>query len=167
MANGGIRGYGTVEGLDELIAQIERVSKIPKRALSKAAREGMRKPLAQARKDAPEESGALKKGIKSVLEKSSKRSKFKSIYQMVFDKKKTEIFKGKKIIRQGLYGANPPKEYGFYPVSMEYGYLVKGGRREGKHFLAKAIEDNQDESAKIVVRVLTEEIDRAIGGNLP
>src|SRR4051812_1507958 len=105
MANGGIRGYGTVEGLDELIAQIERVSKIPKRALSKAAREGMRKPLAQARKDAPEESGALKKGIKSVLEKSSKRSKFKSIYQMVFDKKKTEIFKGKKIIRPGLYGA--------------------------------------------------------------
>lgn len=165
MGNGGIRGYGSVDGLDELIRQIERIEKIPKRALSKAAREGMRKPLAQARKDAPKETGTLKKGIKSVLEKSSKRSKFKSIYQMVFDKRLTEVFRGKKIIRPGLYGANPPKEYGYYPVSMEYGYKAKEGYRPGKYFLSKAIEQNQDESAKIVVRVLTDEIDRAIGGN--
>lgn len=165
MTSGGIRGYGTVEGLDELIRQIERASKIPKRGLSKAAREGMRKPLAQARKDAPRETGTLKKGIKSKLEKSSKRSKFKSIYQMVFDEKYTEIFHGKKILRPGLYGGDPSKEYGYYPVSMEYGYHAKGGYRPGKYFLKKAIEDNQDDSAKIVVKVLTEEIDKAIGGN--
>lgn len=165
MASGGIRGYGTVEGLDELIRQIERASKIPKRALSKAAREGMRKPLAQARKDAPRESGTLKKGIKSILEKSSRRSKFKSIYQMVFDKKYTEIFHGKKILRPGLYGGDPSKEYGYYPISMEYGFKTAKGKEPGREFLKNAIEDNQDESAKIVVKVLTEEIDKAIGGN--
>lgn len=165
MGNGGIRGYdGEIEGLDELIRQIGRVEKIPKRALSKAAREGMRKPLAQARKDAPKKTGTLKKGIKSKLEKSSKRSRFKSIYQMVFDKTKTEIFRGRKIQRPGLYGANPPKEYGFYPVSMEYGYKAKEGYRPGKYFLKKAIEDNQADSIKKVVTVLTDEIDKAIEG---
>lgn len=157
---GGVRGYGYVEGIEELRAQINRVAKVPKRVISKAAREGVRKPLADARRGAPRRTGTLKKGIRSVMEAATKRKKYKTVYQIVFDRKYTEIFKGKKIIRPGLYGANPPREYGYYPISQEYGFKASYGFHEGVHFLEDAIKNNVDDSLKKIVRVLTDEIDK-------
>jgi hypothetical protein len=39
--------------MDELKRQIQRIGKVPKRVISKAAREGMKSPLKEARATAP------------------------------------------------------------------------------------------------------------------
>lgn len=163
MARSKSKIYGVeVEGMEELKAQIRNVENVPKRAISKAARNGMRKPLADARKNAPEDTGTLKKGIRSIMEGKTRRNKGKTVYRMVFNWKYTPIFRGKKIKRPGLYGANPPKKYGYYPFSMEYGYKAVEGKRPGRKFIADAIENNKAESFQKVIDTLSNEIDKAI-----
>ncbi len=157
-----IRGY-EVEGLEELKRQIQRLAKPKKKIVTRAARAGMQDPMAQAKRDAPEKKGTLKKSIKRFMEKKPRRPT-KTVYYLVFDRKFNEVFRGKKIKRPGLYGANPPKEYGYYPFSMEHGYKVKSGFKEGKHFIKNAIEQNSRATFQKMIDVLSEEIDKAIAG---
>ena len=162
--SGGI--YGSVDGLEELTRQFQSLGvNFPKRALQRAANVGIKQPLKLSRSYAPKDSGELKKGIIKVLEKSP-RMKKKAVYQIVFDKSKISIFKGKKIIRPGLYGASPPKQYGYYPVSQEYGWKVKYGKHEGHHFLKRAIEQTTADSQRKIIDQLGKEIDKILARTL-
>jgi hypothetical protein len=155
-----------VEGLNELRAQIRRVEKVPKRAISKSAREGMKNPLADARANAPvgktNTSGTLKRSIKSIMEPATKRKKYKTVYRLVFDEKYASIFKGKQIKRPGLYGASPPKDFGYYPLSQEYGYKTKYGYKPGRYFIRGAIERNEKNTLQKIIDTLSDEIDKLI-----
>lgn len=146
-----------VEGTNELQRQLERVGEIKKSVITKAARQGIDMILPDAIAGAPEKSGNLKKGIKKRLERPKKRSKYKSVYRIIFDTKMTDIFR-KDIKNPGIYGGK--NTTGYYPISMEYGFLRKNGYREGEYFIANAIEKNKIASGEKVVDVLVKEIRR-------
>lgn len=167
MARSTSRIHGVqVEGVEELKAQIRRLGNIPKRAISKSAREGMKAPLQQARANAPvgktETAGTLKRSIKSIMEKATRRKKHKTVYRLVFNEKYASIFKGKKIKRPGLYGASPPRDYGYYPVAQEYGYKTRYGYKPGRYFIRSAIEQHEHASLQKIIDVLDDEIKKII-----
>lgn len=159
-----------VEGMDELKRQIRRIGKVPKRVISGAARAGMKAPLKEARAKAPVNKrnvptkGTLKKSIKSIMEKKTKRMKYKSVYQLVFNPQFASVFKGKKIHRPGLYGAPKPRDYGYYPLSQEFGFHTKYGYKRGRYFIAKAIEQHQRDSLQKIVDTMNDGITRQING---
>lgn len=155
-------GHGVfleVEGIAELQNQLERVGEIKKSIITKAARTGINLILPDAKSDAPEKSGALKKGMRIRLEKPRKRNKYKSVYRIIFDPKMNSVFQ-KTIVNPGIYGGEKPT--GYYPVSMEYGFKrhPKLGYRDGEYFIANAIEANEKASSEKVVEVMTNEIRR-------
>jgi hypothetical protein len=156
----------TVHGLAELRAQLRRVEKFPKRAISKSAREGMKNPLKDARRLAPvgtgDTAGTLKKSIKSMMEPATKRKKYKTVYRLVFNTAYASIFKGKKIKRPGLYGASPPRDYGYYPISQEFGYKVRYGYKPGRKFIQTAVEQNQAQSLQKIIDVLDDEVKKLL-----
>lgn len=147
-----------IEGMDELIRQLRRVEKIPKSVTSKAAREGIKEPLKDAKANAPELSGSLKNGIIKILEKSP-RGKAKSVYRIVFDRAFNPIFQ-KPIENPGIYGGKRPM--GYYPVSQEYGFQHKSGFEPGIYFVRDALENNQASSERKIVQRLSKEIDKLL-----
>jgi hypothetical protein len=160
-----------VEGMEELKRQIQRIGKVPKRVISGAARAGMKNPLKEARASAPvnkrnlPSKGTLKKSIKSVMEKKTKRMKYKTVYDLQFNPQFASVFKGKKILRPGLYGAPEPREYGYYPLSQEFGFHTKHGYKKGRYFIAKAIEKHQRESLQKIVDTMNDGITQQINGS--
>lgn len=148
-----------IEGLKELERQLRRVERVPKSVTSKAAREGIKKPLKDAKANAPELSGSLKNGIIKILEKSP-RGKSKSVYRIVFDRALNPIFQ-KPIENPGVHGGKKPT--GYYPVSQEYGFKTGGsGFQPGLYFVREALEKNQEESQRKIVQRLGKEIDKLL-----
>lgn len=147
-----------IEGMDELIRQLRRVEKVPKSVTSKAAREGIKEPLKEAKSNAPEYSGSLRNGIIKILEKSP-RGKAKSVYRVVFDRAFNPIFQ-KPIANPGIYGGKKPT--GYYPVSQEYGFKHKSGFEPGLYFVRDALENNQADSERKIVKRLVKEIDKLL-----
>jgi hypothetical protein len=135
-----------VIGLVELQAQFERLEKMPKKYLTKAAKAGMADPERTAKANAPVgKTGNLKKSIKKKMETPNKRNK--SVYRLRYDPKYTPEFL-KTAKRPGLYGGKSPA---YYPASVEYGRKRKVGRVEGKYHMAKAIQQHQQSSLQKVV----------------
>jgi hypothetical protein len=158
-----IRSNSRVEGVKELCKQLERVEKIPKSVINKASNAGIKKPLRDARGKAPKDSGALKKGIIKIREKTKKRTAKKVVYRIVFDRSYNSIFQ-KYIIKPGTRGANPPKRSGYYPVSQEFGFHTsKNSRVPGLNFIHQAFKDNYTNSQRIIVKRLSKEVDKLIG----
>jgi hypothetical protein len=146
-----------VEGLRELQKQFDAVGKLPKKYLTKASKLGSDGPLNDARESAPKgKSGMLKRGLQRKMETPNKRNK--AVYRIWFNPKYVEHYKGKKIKRPGLYGANPPREHGYYPISVEYGFKKKKGRVEGRYFVAKAIKKNTTQSLQKIIDSLNDSI---------
>jgi hypothetical protein len=149
-----IRGWSAeVIGLRELESQFSRIGKFPKKNLTKAAKEGMAGPLADAKASAPTgKTGNLKRSIKRKMETPNKRNK--SVYRLIFSEKYTDSFLKDS---SGIYGGKPPKAY--YPHSVEYGFKTKNGYVRGKYFVTKAIQQNEGSSLQKVVNSLTKSID--------
>jgi hypothetical protein len=149
-----------VEGLHELQAQFNRLGKMPKKYLTKAAKAGMADPLRQAKANAPigkgtKTSGNLKKSIKSKMETPNKRNK--TVYRLRYDPKMTEGFLKDS---SGAYGGKPPKAY--YPASVEYGFKKKVGKVAGQFNMARAIQQHQSGSVKKVVDSLRDSLDELL-----
>lgn len=147
-----------VEGLEELQAQFDRVQKIPKKYLTKAAKEGMAGPLKDAKANAPvgkktETRGTLKKSIRQKMETPNKRNK--AIYRLRYDPKYTETFL-KTAKRPGLYGGKSPA---YYPASVEYGFKTKKGKVAGQYNMARAISKHNKDSLRKVIKSLDGSID--------
>lgn len=152
-----------VEGLQQLQEQFDNLGqKFPKKSLTKAAKAGSAAPLQRAKQNIKNSnkptSGAMKRGLKRVMETPHKRDK--SVYRLWFDKKLAEIYLGKKIVNVGIYGGK--RDHGFYPISAEYGYKGKRGKVAGKEWIKSAIEATQTESMQKIVDVLNEEITRIV-----
>jgi hypothetical protein len=160
------RSYPEIEGFAELMRQMQRVEKVPKSVTTKAAREGIKDPLKDAKANAPELSGSLKNGIIKILEKSP-RGKAKSVYRIVFDRAFNSIFQkpvpdpnAEHPKGAGVYGGKKPTAY--YPVSQEYGFKTKGGYEPGLYFVREALAKNQAESTSKIVKRLGKEIDKLL-----
>jgi hypothetical protein len=149
--------HNHIEGIDELNRQLRRLEKFPKSKVAKAANAGMKEPLREAKLGAPVDIGNLKRGIKKIREKSP-RSKAKVVFSIVFDRAFNPFFQ-KKVNNPGP----GKKDTAYYPVSQEYGFFAKNGRYiPGYRFIRKALENNQIASAKKIVQVLRDEVDKLL-----
>lgn len=154
-----IRGAGSqnisVYGLEELQRQFERLGKFPKKALTKAAKAGMQKPLAQAKANAQRYrvTGTMAKSIKAKMETPNKKKK--TVYRINWDSKYSSVFikRAKKFPK--LYGGQHPA---YYPQSVEWGRKGAKGKVAGKYFIRDAIEANQNDSLQKIINVLNDEI---------
>jgi hypothetical protein len=146
-----------IEGLRELEAQFKRLEKFPKSKVAKAANAGMKEPLKDSKANAPVDIGNLKRGIMKIREKSP-RSKAKVVYSIVFDRAFNRIF------QKPVQNPGPGKKTtAYYPVSQEYGFFAKNGRYiPGFRFIRKSLEQNQITSAKKIVDVLRQEVDKLL-----
>lgn len=147
-----------VEGLAELQTQFDRLSKVPKTAMTKAAKAGMNPIVEDAKAAAPiGKTGLLKRGVKAVQETPRKRKK--SVYFINWWKKYSENYR-KPIKRVGLYGGK--NQSGYYPQSIEWGFKRKHGKQAGKYFVRDAIAKHQSESLQKVINTLTDELEKLI-----
>ena len=145
----------TIVGLPELQAQFERLGKMPKKYLNKAGREGIADSEKAAQAMAPKgKTGILKKSIKRKLETPNKRNK--GVYRLQYNPKFTDHFRKP---TTGVYGGRTPEAY--YPASVEYGYLGKGGHVKVKtmHWADKALRSTERSSMQKTVNSLTDSID--------
>jgi hypothetical protein len=161
--SGGLRVR--VDGLEQLQRQFNRLGeKFPKKSLTKAAKLGSDPILKDVRAAAPVSTkttrGTLKKSVYRKMEKGKRRTK--TVYRVWFNPKYIDIFKGKEIVRVGLYGGQ--RDYGYYPMSVEYGFLGPKGHQEGPnaHFVSKALDKNRNSSLQIVVDELNKEITKLV-----
>ena len=78
--------------------------------------------------------------------------KGKKVYQVTMDSSMNEVFQKKN--KEG-------KVTGYYPASMEYGWIMKNGmKHEGLHFMKNSIDKNSSRIESTMVKVLTDEIDK-------
>jgi hypothetical protein len=154
-----------VSGQRELKRKLNALGKnFPKGKIRKAANKAVNLPLKQARKNAPKDTGALRKGIIKVEEKAWKARKKlkKAVFQIYFDNAKNSIFqKPLNPETQGSRGGQTRIPHAYYPVSMEYGFHVEVGKRSpGKHFISRAIEQTQSQTTKVLIDDLIDSIDK-------
>jgi hypothetical protein len=145
-------------GLQELQSQFERVGKMPKKYLNKAAREGIADPLRDAKASAPVgKTGILKKSIKRTMETPNKRNK--GVYRIAYDPKYSDVFQKP---TTGVYGGKTP--YAYYPSSVEYGYKTKFGKTKGQFNLMKAVARHEKSSTQKVVDSLNKSLTQLLKG---
>lgn len=139
----------SVEGLNKLIKDIEGLSRMPQKQITKGTRKGANIILKAARANAPKgATNLLKKGITLKAERSRRGKK---VFQVTF-KSRPEFVK---ITKDGT-------RY-FYPASQEFGFRGRNGRRiEGKHFLLGAMAEKKNEAARVIVDEIGKEIEKSL-----
>ena len=152
---------------------LDRVGKLPQKVVNKAAGKGRTVVRRAVRGEAPVDTGALKRGIVSTGERT--RTKGKKVYKLRFDPAKDNVFQ-KNIINPGAAGGKNKK--GYYPASVEYGYLTRanegGGlryvaaratglglkKKEGTHFMRKGAEKSEATAKSAMIRTATAELEK-------
>lgn len=145
----------TVEGLEELQAQFNKLGRMPKKHLTRAGRAGIAKDVIDLKANAPTgKTGNLKKSIKKKMETPNKRNK--GVYRLSYDAKLTPEFKKP---TTGKYGGVTPEAY--YPNSVEFGYMGKNGHVKVKtmHWADKLLRQNEASSLQKVIESLNKSID--------
>ena len=148
----------SVEGLEELQAQFNKLGRMPKKHLTRAGRAGIAKDLQDVRANAPVgKTGNLKKAVKKKMETPNKRNK--GVYRLTFDSKMTEVFRKP---TTGKYGGVTPEAY--YPNSVEFGYKGKNGHVKVKtmYWADKVLRQNEASSLKKVIESLNNSIDELL-----
>ena len=141
-----------IEGIEDINRSLRKLGKVPQRHVTSSARKGMNVVLKDARSNAPEDSGTLKRGMKLQGERS--RAKAKKVYQVVFDRGYNHIFQKKNASGQIV---------GYYPVSQEYGFFAKNGRYiPGFRFVHQALSSNTRTVERTIVSEMKKKIDAEI-----
>lgn len=145
-----------IDGMKDIEKSLKKMGEVPQKHVTRSARKGMNIVLKDARKNAPKDTGELKRGIKLAGESSRGKSKGKKVYQVVFDRKKNDIFQKKN---------ESGKVIGYYPVSQEYGFYTRDGKYiEGKRFISDAFNGNIRKVEKTIVDEMGKRIDKAMEG---
>lgn len=142
-----------IDGMDDLVKMMNKLERVPQKVVTKAARAGATIPLKAARKNAPEDTGELKKGI--VL-KAERRTKIgKKVYDIMMDPAKNDLFV--KYTKDGT-------RY-YYPASQEYGFMTADGRYiPGYRYLRNAMTNNVQAIEAKVVEVAGKEVMKVMRG---
>ena len=149
-----------LKGFGNFVGVLGSMEEVPQRCVSRAAGKGMNVVRRNVKSRVPVASGELKRGIIRVGERS--RVKGKKVYDLMFDPKKNDIFQ-KPIKNPGEAGGK--SKYGYYPASMEYGFLTRskgGGYRyvPGYHFMRDGAEEVSSAAKSEMIQVLNKEIDK-------
>lgn len=154
------RVYFRVEGMDELEKSLKRLGKVPQKHVTASSRKAMNIVLKQSRASAPYETGALKKGIKMVGERS--RQKGKKVYRIVFDRNMNHIFQ-KPVKNVGESGHKGARKTAYYPHSQEYGFFARDGKYiPGYRFIGDSFNENVRNIEKTIVSEMKKRIDAEI-----
>ena len=138
----------SVDGLNQLMKDIQKLERMPQKQITKGARKGANVILKDARARAPKRTGVMRKGIYLKAEKSRRGKK---VFQITF-RSNPEFVKI----------TSDSTRY-FYPASQEFGFRTRdGGKVEGKHFLTEAMQTRQAEAAAVMVETIGEEIEKAL-----
>lgn len=139
-----------LEGLDEVLKMLKNVEDLPQKCVNKSARNGAKISQIDAKNNAPFLTGSLEEGIILKAEKTTKKGK--KVYQVTFDSSMNDVFQKKN--KEG-------KVTGYYPASMEYGWIMENGmKHEGLHFMKNSIDKNSNKIESTMIKVLTDEIDK-------
>lgn len=140
----------TIEGMAELERAIQRMGKVPTKIATKAARAGAKIALKDARANAPEDEGNLKRGI--IMKPERSRKPGKKVFDVKLDPKMNDVF-----VKESADGKRS-----YYPASQEYGYFTVNGRYiPGYRYLRKSMDNNKEAIENAVIEVGLTEIDRA------
>lgn len=148
---------GNVEGVQELSHQFGNLANLKQGDITKAAKRGVQIAFKSAKREAPEETGNLKAGIKIIPEKSSKKGK--KVYQVGFNRAFNSIFQ-KPIENVGKYGGR--KKTGYYPVSVNSGFRHSKEYVPGYHFLENSLKKNSQSIERTIIREMENAINKAI-----
>ncbi|ACT00219.1 HK97-gp10 family putative phage morphogenesis protein [Paenibacillus sp. JDR-2] len=142
-----------IDGMDNLIKMMNKLERVPQTVVTRAARAGATIPLKAARKNAPEDTGELKRGI--VL-KAERRTKIgKKVYDIMMDPAKNDLFV--------KYAKDGTRYY--YPASQEYGFMTEDGRYiPGYRYLRNAMTNNVKAIEAKVVEVAGKEVMKVMRG---
>lgn len=143
-----------IEGMKELKRLLKKLGDVPQKTVTPAARKGMNIALKDAKKDAPVDTGDLKKGMKLHGEKS--KAKGKKVYRIVFDAKMNDIFQKKD---------ESGKVVAYYPFSQEYGFFARNGKYiPGFRFIHNAFNSNYNQIQKTIVKEMSKNVDKVLKG---
>ncbi|WP_461039230.1 HK97 gp10 family phage protein [Tepidimicrobium xylanilyticum] len=146
--------------MKELEKSLKKLGKVPQKHVTASARKAMNIVLKQSRAAAPYETGALKKGIKMVGERS--RQKGKKVYRIVFDRNMNHIFQ-KPVKNPGESGHKGARKIAYYPYSQEYGFFARDGKYiPGYRFISDSLTDNVSKIEKTIVSEMKKKIDAEI-----
>ena len=155
----------------ELTQTLEKVDKLPKKLVTKAARKGALTVIRQTRAEAPRKTGTLKKALYLKREKT-RRSKIKAVYEVTF-KPGTELSKTSKSGKRSYYPAS--QEYGFYTVAghkhTSHGYadgkrtytmdpVESGTKHPGLHYLRRSAEITGPAAITAMMETLNVELEK-------
>lgn len=135
-----------IVGMRELQKSLKKLGEVPQKHVTASAKKGMAIIKKGAKARAPEDTGALKKGIILRPEKSKYRGK--KVYKVVFDPSMNDVFQ---------------KGNAYYPASQEYGFFAKNGRYiPGFRFIHNSLADNAASMEKTIVDTMKKKIDNEI-----
>jgi len=154
------RVYFKVEGMKELQKSLKKLGKVPQKHVTSTSKKAMNIVLRQAKKDAPEETGALKQGM--ILHGEKSRYKAKKVYQVIFDPSMNDVFQ-KPVKNVGESGSPHAKNPAYYPFSQEYGFFARDGKYiPGFRFLHNSLANNAQKMEKSIVDTMKKKIDQEI-----
>jgi hypothetical protein len=140
-----------IEGMSDIEGMFKQLNKVPQTAVNRAALSSARIVYQSAIRNAPEDTGDLKKGI--VVTKEKKSEKGKRVYQIAMDPDMNDVFV--KYSKEG--------KRAYYPASQEYGFIAKNGNYiHGFHFMRNAIMDNKSAIEANIIMDLSRDIDKAL-----
>jgi hypothetical protein len=149
-----------VEGMKELQKSLKKLGKVPQKHVTSTSKKAMNIVLRQAKKDAPEETGALKQGM--ILHSEKSRYKAKKVYQVIFDPSMNDVFQ-KPVQNVGESGSPNAKNPAYYPMSQEYGFFARDGRYiPGYRFIHDSFQSNVPQIEKTIVSEMKKKIDAEI-----
>lgn len=153
------RGRVEIQGLKELIRDIEQLENMPQKQITSGVRAGTKVILKEAKSIAKQRRKSGKMWKKLTLKAEKTRKKGKKVIQVTYPK--TERFQeAVKVTKDG-------KRY-YYPSSQNFGFKTKDGDRvEGLKFFQKSMQNKGDDAAKVIVEEIGKEIDKMLseGGN--
>lgn len=153
--------------LVKMYKTLDKVGKSPQKALNKGTSKAAAIVKRTVKGAAPEKTGALKSGIVTRNERSSRRGK--KVRQTTFKEGSgLERVLGKNS-HPGKFGGRPGGKDGdryYYPASQEYGWLTgdgNGGTKyiPGKRYMLRGAEAASEPAKKAMIETMTKELDKA------
>lgn len=151
-----------LDGARRLARQVQQLGDVSQRAVQLAARKGATFAQRKAKQDAPVDLGNLKRGIRIVGERTTKRGK--KVYMVVFDRRMNHIFqKYNKKAQAELAKGKKVSPTAYYPASQEYGWRLQNGRKmPGKFFMKKSVDGNRPQIKEIIYNELDRQMEKLI-----
>ena len=174
-----------IRDIERTVKMLNEAGKSPQKAVTRAAGRAGTVLKRAVKGEVPYKTGTLKRSIVRVGERSRRRGK--KVYQVTFDRKMNDELQ-RPVQNPGMLGGKSSK--GYYPASMEYGFLARakdgsGGvvyyndkigdfrtrpgatpdsvstqKVDGHHFLEKGAAAAEPEVRKILIDKTMEELEK-------